>query len=333
MRAIIYERRGPARDVLQIVDRPMPEPDAGEVRVQIAVTAINPTDMKARSKWLGQKNMLFPVVTPHRDAAGIIERIGAYVDPKRLGERVWISLNHRIYPFGTAAEFTIIPENQAWHLPSSTSFTDGACLGIPVLTAYWTLFRDEPIKGKTVLIHGGAGGVGFYAIQLAKWGGADNVIATVSREEQADRALDAGADAVVNYKEADVVQQIEKAAGGPNSVHHIVEVNLGSNADLDAAVIAHRGTIIAYGSDIDPNPRIPFYSFMAKDVILRMGMVSYAPESLREQAIGDIIKMLETGHLKHQIAARFPLEKIIEAHELQETGKTVGKIMIDITDI
>jgi NADPH:quinone reductase len=333
MRAIIYERRGPARDVLQIVDRPKPEPDAGEVRVQVAVTAINPTDLKARGQWLGQEDMLFPVVTPHRDAAGIIEKVGANVDQNRLGERVWINLNHRIYPFGTAAEYTTVPEKQAWRLPSNTSFTDGACLGIPVLTAYWALFRDEPIKGKTVLIHGGAGGVGFYAIQLAKWGGADNVITTVSREEQAIRARDAGADSVVNYKNSDVIQQIEKAAGGADSVHHIVEVNLGANADLDAAVIAHRGTIIAYGSDLDSNPRIPFYRFMTKDVILRMGMVSYAPEKLREQAISDIIKLLESDGVKHQIAARFPLEKIIDAHELQETGKAVGKIIIDVADI
>ena len=333
MRAIIYERRGPARDVLQIVDRPMPEPDAGEVRVQVAVTAINPSDLKARSQWLGQENMLFPVVTPHRDAAGIIEKVGANVDPKRLGERVWISLNHRIYPFGTAAEFITIPEEQAWHLPSNTSFTDGACLGIPVLTAYWALFRDEPVTRKTVLIHGGAGGVGFYAIQLAKWGGANNVITTVSREEQAIRARDAGADTVVNYKEPDVLQQIENAAGEENSVHYIVEVNLGANAELDAAVIAPRGTIIAYGSDLDSNPRIPFYTFMTKDVILRMGMVSYAPKNLREQAIADIIKLSESGGLKHQIGARFPLEKIIEAHELQETGKIIGKIMIDVADL
>ena len=333
MRAAVYEHRGPAREVLRIVDRPIPEPAAGEVRVKIAVSALNPTDIKARSVWLGQTAMPAPLVTPHRDGAGIIDKIGDGVDPARVGERVWLSVLDRARPFGTAAEYTIMPAHLAWKLPERASFAEGAAIAIPALTAYCALFRNEPIKGKTVLVHGGAGAVGFYAVQLAKSGGAGKVIATVSREEQAAKARDAGADAVVNYKSADVQKQIETAAGGANAVHHIVEVNFGANAALDAALIANNGSLIAYGSDADATPRIPFYTFMQKDVLIRAAILYQIPRLLLAKAAADINSLLAESRLKHQIAARFPLDRIIEAHEMQESGRTIGKILIDIADL
>jgi NADPH2:quinone reductase len=330
MRAAIYQRRGPARDVLQIVDQPTPEPGRGEVRVQVAVSALNPTDIKARSAWLGQTAMPQPLVIPHRDGAGVIDAVGPGVDAKRVGERVWLSVLERGRPFGTAAESITIPAEFAWRLPANTSFAEGAALPIPAMTAWCALFRDEPIEGKTVLVHGGAGAVGFYAVQLAKIGGAGKVIATVSRDAQAAKAKEAGADVVVNYKSADATHQIEAAAGGPNAVHHIVEVNFGANAVLDAAVIARNGTIVAYGSDSEPNPRIPFYVFMQKDVLFRMAILYEVPQALRERAAAALIGLLEKGALKHQIAARFPLDRIAEAHEMQESGSTIGKILIDV---
>jgi NADPH:quinone reductase len=333
MRAAIYEHRGPAREVLRVVDRPIPEPAAGEVRVKIAVSALNPTDIKARSVWLGQTAMPSPLVTPHRDGAGIIDKIGDGIDPARVGERVWLSVLDRARPFGTAAEYTIMPAHLAWKLPERASFAEGAAIAIPALTAYCALFRNEPIKGKTVLVHGGAGAVGFYAVQLAKSGGAGKVIATVSREEQAAKARDAGADAVVNYKSADVQKQIETAAGGANAVHHIVEVNFGANAALDAALIANNGSLIAYGSDADATPQIPFYTFMQKDVLIRAAILYQIPQLLLAKAAADINSLLAESRLKHQIAARFPLDRIVEAHEMQESGRTIGKILIDIADL
>jgi NADPH2:quinone reductase len=333
MRAAIYERRGPAREVLRIADRPMPEPAAGEVRVRIAVSAINPTDIKARSLWLGQSAMPAPLITPHRDGAGIIDKVGAGVDASRVGERVWLGVLARERPFGTAAEYITVPSHLAWPLPKGTSFAEGACLPVPALTAYCALFRDEPIRGKTVLVHGGAGAVGYYAVQLAKWGGAGRVIATVSRDAQAAKAREAGADVVVDYKAGDAQQQIEAAAGGPNAVHHIVEVNFGANAALDAVLIAKNGTIVAYGSDADPSPRIPFYVFMQKDVLFRMAILYEAPISLVTRAAADIVALLSENRLKHQIAARFPLDQIASAHEMQETGKTIGKILVDVADL
>jgi NADPH2:quinone reductase len=170
-------------------------------------------------------------------------------------------------------------------------------------------------------------------VQLAKWGGAAKIIATVSREEQAAKARDAGADVVVNYKSADVQKQIESAAGGANTVHHIVEVNFGANAALDAALIANNGSLVAYGSDADATPRIPFYIFMQKDVLIRAAILYEIPRLLLAKAAADINSLLAEGRLKHQIAARFPLDRIVEAHEMQESGRTIGKILIDITDL
>jgi len=333
MRAVVYDRRGPAREVLKVVDRPIPEPGPGEVRIKIAVSALNPTDIKARSLWLGQSAIPFPLVIPHRDGAGIIDKVGAGVDPSRVGERVWTSLVRRDRCFGTAAEYTMAPASLAWRLPANTSFAEGAAIPIPAITAYCALFRDEPITGKTVLVHGGAGAVGFYAIQLAKSGGAGKVLATVSREEQAQRAREAGADAIINYRSPDAQQQIEAAAGGANCVHHIVEVNFGANAALDAALIANNGTIVAYGSDADANPRIPFYVFMQKDILLRMAILYDMPMPMLDRAGSALVKLLEAGQLKHQIAARFPLERIAEAHEMQESGRTMGKILLDVADL
>ena len=251
----------------------------------------------------------------------------------RIGERVWLSVLDRARPFGTAAEYTTIPAHLAWKLPKRATLAEGAAIPIPALTAYCALFRDEPIKGKTVLVQGGAGAVGFYAVQLAKWGGAGKIIATVSREEQALKARDAGADDVINYKSADVQKQIEAAAGGANAVHHIVEVNFGANATLDAALIANNGSLVAYGSDADATPRIPFYTFMQKDVLIRAAILYEIPRLLLGQAAADINNLLAEGRLKHQIAARFPLDQIVDAHEMQESGRTIGKILIDITDL
>ena len=332
MRAAVYECRGPAREVLRIIDRPVPEPAAGEVRVKMAVSAVNPTDIKARSTWLGQTAMPSPLVTPHRDGAGIIDKVGNGVDLARVGERVWLSVLDRARSFGTAAEYTTIPTQLAWKLPDHVTFAEGAALPIPSLTAYCALFRDGPITGKTILVHGGAGAVGFYAVQLAKWGGAGKIIATVSREEQATKAHVAGADCVVNYKSADVQKQIEAAAGGPNAVHHIVEVNFGANSDLDAKLIANNGSLVAYGSDANAMPRIPFYTFMQKDTLIRAAILYQIPRPLLVEAATDINNLLAEGRLKHQIAARFSLDQIVDAHEMQETGRAIGKILIDVAD-
>lgn len=330
MKAATYDRRGPAREVLNLVDRPTPEPGPGEVRVKIAVSAVNPSDTKGRGTWLGVTQMLFPLITPHQDGSGVIDKVGAGVPASRVGERVWVYMAQRGRPFGTAAEYTCVPSERAVPLPASASFADGACLGIPVMTAHYCLFRDGPVTAKTVLVQGGAGGVGFYGVQLAKLGGARKVIATVSRDAQAEQARLAGADAVVNYKQPDAIQQVQAAAGGPASVDHIVEVNFGANVAMDIAVIARNGVIGSYGSDSNPEPKLPYWAFTQKDVTLRAALIYEAQQSARDQSAREINAWIEKGALKHQIAARFPLDKIADAHEAMESGKTMGKLLVDV---
>lgn len=332
MRAVFYERRGAARDVLQFGDLPLPEPGPGEVRVRVAVSAVNPTDTKARTDRLGQSAMPVSRVIPHRDGAGMIDKAGAGVDPVRIGERVWVSVLDRPNWLGTAAEFVCVPAHFAWTLPVNASFAEGAALPIPALTAWCALFRDGPITGKTVLVSGGAGAVGHYAVQLARAAGAANVITTVSREEQAVKAREAGAHAVVNYKSADVRSAIEAAAGGPNRIDHIVEVNFGANIALDAALIARNGAIVAYGSDADPSPKVPFAALMQKDVSMRAAILYEMPRELLARAAADLNARLGRGELRHQIAARMPLANIVEAHEMLESGRTVGKILLDVAN-
>ena len=333
MQAATYDRRGPAREVLKVAERPTPEPAPGEVRVKVAVSAVNPSDTKGRGTWLGATQMLFALITPHQDGSGVIDKVGAGVPASRVGERVWVYMAQRGRPFGTAAEYTCVPSERAVTLPAMASFADGACLGIPVMTAHYCLFRDGPVTGKTVLVQGGAGGVGFYGVQLAKWGGAKKVIATVSRDAQAAQARLAGADAVVNYKQADAIEQVRAAAGGPAAIDHIVEVNFGANVAMDIAVIARNGVIGSYGSDSNPEPVLPYGAFTQKDVTLRVALIYEARQSSRDTAARDINAMLEKGQLKHQIAARFPLEQIAAAHEAMESGKTVGKLLVDVASL
>jgi NADPH2:quinone reductase len=330
MKAAFFERRGPAREVLQVGERPLPEPGPGEVRVKVAVSAVNPSDIKGRSQWLGASQMAFPLVIPHQDGAGTIDRVGVGVSPERIGERVWLYMAQRGRPFGTAAEFTVVPAQRAVPLAGNASFADGACLGIPAMTAHFAVFDASSIAGKTVLVQGGAGAVGFYAVQWAKWGGARQVIATVSREQQAERARAAGADAIVNYKQPDVVDRIRAAAGGEASVDRIIEVNFGANVATDIAVLARNGIIASYGSDSEAQPRIPYSAFTQKDVTLRVLIIYEAPQAARDAAARDIDRLLGDGALKHQIAARFPLDRIVEAHEALESGHSIGKVLIDI---
>ena len=181
MRAAWYEKNGGAAEVLRLGEMPDPEPGPGEVRVRVAASGLNPTDVKARA---GSRPMGFPRIIPHQDGAGVIDRVGPGVPASRLGERVWVYIVQWQRPFGTAAEYVCVPAPRAITLPANLTFAEGACLGIPGVTAHRCLFADGPIEGQTVLVTGGAGAVGHYAVQLAKWSGA-RVITTVSSGEKA----------------------------------------------------------------------------------------------------------------------------------------------------
>jgi NADPH:quinone reductase len=329
MKAARYTSRGPAREVLLIVDLPTPPPGPGEVRIKVAVSAVNPSDTKGRGDW-GGTTMSFPAITPHQDGSGVIDAVGAGVDSARVGERVWLYMAQRGRPFGTSAEYTVVPAERAVHLPDNASFSDGASLGIPAMTAHYALFSDGPIRGKTVLVQGGAGAVGFYAIQLAKWGGAKRVITTVSRDEQAAQAKLAGADIIINRKTEDVIERIRNVTATQAGVDRIIEVDFGANHDVSVAVLAQNGVIASYASDAVRNPALNYFAFASKNAVLRTVLIYEAPQSARDAAARDIVQLLETGYLKHQVSAHMPLDQIVAAHEAMESGKTIGKILLDV---
>ncbi|MEG4323306.1 MULTISPECIES: NADPH:quinone reductase [unclassified Microcoleus] len=325
MKAAYYEQLGNAQDVLKIGEIDIPELGANDVLVKVRASGVNPSDVKQRSGW-GGLTMRHPRVIPHNDGAGIIEAAGEGVQPSRIGERVWIYEATLIRPFGTAAEYVVVPSEQAVLLPENTDFAAGACLGVPAMTAHHCVFKDGAVAGKMVLVAGGAGAVGNYAIQLAKWGGA-TVISTVSSAEKAEIAKTAGADYIVNYKAEDVAARLKEITGG-KGVDRIIEVDFAGNLEINLKAIARNGTIATYASDSDATPQIPVYSLMYKNLTVHYVLVYAMDSSAHQQAAADITTCLKAGVLHHAIAQRFALDEIAAAHELQESGRAVGNLVL-----
>ncbi len=326
MRAAWYEETGIARDVLKVGERPDPVAGPGEVVVRIHASGVNPSDVKARAGARGP--IAFPYVIPHSDGAGVIEEVGEGVDASRIGERVWTWNAAWQRKDGTCAEYVCLPAEQAVHLPDGTGFAAGACLGIPALTAAYGVYADGEVAGKTVLVTGGAGAVGHYAIQFAKWGGAQ-VLTTVSGEAKAGLASHAGADNVINYREQDVAQAVLEATVG-KGVDRIVEVEFGGNLDATRQIIRAGGTIATYGSMADPNPAIPFYDLMFKNITLRMFLVYLLQGEARSGTIARVNRALDEGALQHTIAHSFALEEIVAAHEAVEAGSKIGNVVVTV---
>ena len=330
MKAAYYESKGPAKDVLRVGERPTPEPAPGEVRVRVHVSAVNPSDTKNRGGARGNVTMPFPLVIPHQDGAGVIDAVGAGVDAARVGERVWVYEATLGRAFGTAARYTTVPAHKAVRLPDGAGFDAGACMGIPAMTAHRCVFADGPVTGKTVLVQGGAGAVGYYAVQLAKLGGAARVIATVSRDEQAARAREAGADAVVNYKTEDVAARVKAIAGAEPAIDRVIEVAFGANVRTDVAMLRPGGVIATYASDAVPEPAIPFWPMLAKDVTVRFVLVYQMGAQAHADAAAFITDALARGALKHQFFRTFALDDIVAAHEATEAMANVGKVLVRI---
>ena len=328
MKGVYYERKGPARQVLVLGDLPDPQPGPGEVRVKVAVSGVNPTDTKLRSGWDGAAEMPFPRIVPHQDGAGVIDRVGPGVPPSRAGERVWIWEAQRGRAFGSCAQYVCVPADNAVPLPEGTSFETGACLGIAGMTAHRCLFQDGGIQGQTVLVAGGAGAVGQAAIQLAKWAGA-RVVATVSRAEQEKVAREAGADLVVNRKAGDPAGAIKAFARG--GIDRVVEVAFEANLDLDRAVLKPNGVISTYSSGPpDSAPRIPFSPIMRQGITVHFILVYVMSREAHQQAARDVNAALEAGHYRPHVARTFALTETAAAHEAQESGSAVGKLLVGI---
>jgi NADPH:quinone reductase-like Zn-dependent oxidoreductase len=323
MRAAWYERNGPAREVLVVGEMPTPSPGPGEVLVRLATSSVNPSDWKTRS---GSRPMAAPRVIPHSDGAGTIEAVGEGVDRARIGERVWIWNGQWKRPFGTAAEHIALPAEQAVRLPDNTGFEDGACLGIPALTAWRAVQTDGGVAGQSVLVAGGAGAVGHYAIQMAKLLGATQVIATVSSPAKAAHALQAGADLVIDYRSADVAALVAEATRG-RGVDRVVEVDLAANAPLLPKVVARDGLCACYGSG-KAEMSLAFGPMILSGAAIRFFIVYELSAEARAQGLAQLTGWLEAGRLRHAIGATLPLDSIAEAHEAVERGAVMGNVVL-----
>lgn len=327
MRAATYTRTGSAREVLALEEIETPSAGPGEVRVKLSWSGVNPSDVKTRAG-VRSATLPFPRIVPHSDGAGVIDQVGEGIDPERIGQRVWIWNAAWGRPEGSAAQFVTLPARQAVPLPDNIPDDVGACLGIPALTAWHAVHVDGGVANKRVLVAGGAGAVGNYAVQMARLAGATQVIATVSSDEKAALAKAAGADAIINYKTQDLVPAVLNLTGG-QGVDRIIEVDLGANAARDIAMLKAEGDIVAYGSGM-PEIAVPFFPSIVKNIRLRFFIVYNLSPSDRATALAGLTALLEDGALMHNIAARLPLERIAEAHELVESGKVVGNVVLSI---
>ena len=323
MKAIWYETQGSAEDVLVFGEFADPAVRPGEVLVRLRTSGCNPSDVKLRA---GARPMGFERIIPHSDGAGVIEDVGAGVDPGRIGRRVWLWNGQWQRPFGTCAEFTALPASQAVDLPDGVGFEGGACLGIPAMTAYRCVFSDGPVEGKTILVTGGAGTVARYAIQLAALRGA-TVVTTVSNPAKAAYARTAGAHHVLNYRQDDVAAAIMDLTGG---VDRIVELEFGANLPVTEQIIKPNGVIAAYGSANEMTPVLPFYSLMFKDVTVRMVLVYLLSDEVRRATLAGLNEILESGSLTHSVAHRFDLADTGGAHQAVEQADKMGSVVVTI---
>jgi NADPH:quinone reductase len=320
VRAASYDRHGAAAEVLEVRDVERPAPGPGEVLVKVALSGVNPTDWKSRSGATPRPIDGFQI--PHHDGAGVIEAVGDGVDPARAGQRVWLWLAAAGRRWGTAAEWSVVPQDQAVPLPGGASLELGASLGVPAMTAHWCVFADGPVTGKTVLVAGGAGAVGHFAIELAARAGA-RVIATASGPEKAELARRAGAAHVVNYRDADAAGQIRAAAG---QTDRVIEVALGANLALDLAVAKPGSMIVTYAAE-PADPVLPVRACMTANVTLRFILLYGVPRPALRQAAADITAALTEGALTELPAHRFGLSDIAAAHEAVEAG-ALGKVLV-----
>jgi NADPH2:quinone reductase len=325
MRAAWFEQFGAAANVLKLGELPTPEPGKGEVLVALKTSGVNPSDVKKRAG-------AFPglleegLVIPHSDGAGTIEAVGEGVSENRLGERVWVYQAQFARRFGTAAEYVAIDQCRAVTLPNNASFEVGACLGIPAMTAHRCVFADGPVEGLNVLVTGGAGRVGHYAIQWASLAGA-NVIATASNEEDLLSCKEAGAAEVVNHRDESWGAEALSANAG-QKIDRVIDVEFGSNIPQVVNLIKTGGTIATYSSTQVPQPKLPFLQMMYLDLTLRMVIVYAMPESAKEEAASDLSRYLRDERLIHRVAHSLPLEDTARAHELIESGGFRGCVIV-----
>lgn len=328
MKAAVYRAFGPARDVLEIDELPRPDPGPGEVLVRVAFSGANPSDVKARAGTRpGVTKPAFPTIVPHSDGAGVIEAVGESVDSARVGERVWIWNGQWQRPFGTCAEYIALPDEQAVTLPEAVGLETGAVLGIPGLTAAQAVFGGGDISGKTVLISGGGGTVGYLAVQLAHWAGA-KVIATGSPRDF-DRIREAGAEVVLDYRSETLAADILAANDGA-FVDESVEVEFGLNIGLVAEVMRPNGRVAIYGSGLNMVPTIEFGPILFKALTMDVILIYLQEEADRLMCIEKLHAALVDGGLRIPVQEIYGLDRVANVHEAVEAGGRAGAVLVKL---
>jgi NADPH:quinone reductase-like Zn-dependent oxidoreductase len=329
VKAAWFERKGTGADIFEIGEMATPAPGEGEVRVRLAFAGINPSDYKRRDPSRNGTAMEYPRVISGMDGSGTIDEVGAGVDARRRGERVWVYEAQLGRAFGSYAQYVVVPQRNAVALPDGVSFEEGACLGVPAMTAHRAVFADGPVRGKNVLVAGGAGAVGFFAAQFAAWGGA-NVVATVRSPEKARVLRDAGFTAIVNTREGDPAAAIRSLAGG-RGVDRIVEVDFSENFELDRAVLAAGGVISTYSPSKEAGGLPPpgLYTLMRMNATIAFVYVYAMSDEAKAAAVADITTALRSGALKNGLKiVRFPLEQAGAAQEQVERGTLGGRALL-----
>ena len=327
MKAISFAEFGPANQVLKVSEWPTPEPGPGEVLVKLHTTGVNPSDVKKRAG--GFPNLLDdgPVI-PHSDGAGVIEGVGSGVPTSRIGERVFVYQAQHARLHGTAADYVAIDTLRAPGLPDNTAFDVGACVGIPILTAHRCVFADGDVADQWVLVTGGAGRVGHYAIQLAQRAGA-RVIATASNEADALACREAGTEQVVNHREPGWGRQVVEQLGG-FQIDRAIDVEFGANLPELLDCLRTGATIATYSSTVVPEPSLPFRTMMFMDLTVRMIIVYAMPEMAKARAVADTQALLAENGLRHRIAQTLPFSEMARAHEIIEEGSVRGCVVVTL---
>ncbi|MEP7030391.1 MAG: NADPH:quinone reductase [Pseudolabrys sp.] len=324
MLAAFYEKNGSAREVLRVAEIETPKPGPGEVRVKIAASGVNPSDVKSRQ---GSRKIAWPQLIPQSDGAGTIDQVGDSVAKSRVGERVWIWNGQWKRPFGTAAEYIVVRADMAVKLPDKVSFAEGACLGIPAMTATHAIVLSNAAKGATLLVAGGAGAVSQYIIQFAKMKGA-TVITTVSSPEKANVAREAGADHIINYKTENVGERVMELTS-KRGVDTVLEMDIAANAKMYPGVLRPKGSVIIYGTGAG-EATIPAGFCLVNSIKLQFFLVYELDATERQNAVTAITAALEQGKLVNRVAQpAFKLADIIAAHEAVERG-TIGNVIVTV---
>jgi NADPH2:quinone reductase len=325
MRAVWYDRQGPAAEVLTCGELPTPHAGHNEVRVRLEASGVNPSDTYRRR---GPPAMEYPRVITNSDGAGVIDEVGPGAPKRWLGKRVWLYNGQRNGRWmGTAAEYIALDVDLVTELPAHVSFAEWATLGVPCMTAHRCVFLAGPVQGRVVLVTGGAGAVGHYAVQLAKWAGA-TVIATVSSAAKAERARQGGADHMIDYRREDVAGRVLEFTGGVG-VDQVVDVDFGGNLAATIAAVRTNGSIAVYASNGDRTPKVPIRELMQKNISLHAMSLPGSPHTARQRAQSDIAAFVDSPGRILSVAARFPLSETAAAHLAVEQGGKVGTVVVE----